>query len=213
MSASSTLPLLYALYRLLNPPLPTPLDYLPLIFRLLALSIAGPFLFITFLEVAGYLVVRTLGFTTRLPGSAASSRAGSATSSPSSEKPLLPAALGLQPIPVPVPASEPHNALSDAQRTLAPPPQILIPATNVLRSPTPGKYETYFATPGEHDFRLSGTGLFSPPDSREGSPPHSSVGLGGAEGRSSALGLGMDADVRSRTGMNGLKALTPVEAR
>ncbi|KZO93104.1 hypothetical protein CALVIDRAFT_529731 [Calocera viscosa TUFC12733] len=211
MSANASLPLLYALYRLINPPLPTPLDYLPLIFRLLALSIAGPFLFITCLEVAGYLIVRTLGFTTRVPSASAPQ---SGTVSPSSE----PSSLPLKPIPLPVP---PAQKLSDAHRTLAP-PQLLIPAPS---SRLPEKYETYFATPGEHGFELSGTGLFSPPDSREGSPPHSAlegsprsaldIGVGVGGGKSSALGLvGDGVEIRSRQqAINGLKALTPVEAR
>ncbi|EJU04056.1 hypothetical protein DACRYDRAFT_105121 [Dacryopinax primogenitus] len=177
MSANTSLPALYALYHILNPPLPLPFSYLPLLFRLLALSISAPFLVITLLEVAGYLVVRTLGFT-RFPGRSTPSQ----TPTPVGEQSLLPLDLdldlGLQ------------SSLPDPLR---------LQVTNYA----------YFTSPS--DSKL--TGMFSPPDSREGSPVRSWKGLS-AERDGPALaepeGGGLRLSVQGRIG---IKALTPVEAR
>jgi len=118
-------------------------------FRILAFLLILPCIFLTALDVASYLIVRTLG-----ADSAHTLEPVNGTSDYSPGESNLD---GISPGPtIDEESRKPPNIML--------PPQFNAPGIQAHQ-------ETYFATPLDGNFALSGEGIFSPPESRASSPP------------------------------------------
>ncbi|KAG8933088.1 hypothetical protein FRC03_003447 [Tulasnella sp. 419] len=160
------------------------LEWLPVMFRSLALVVLAPIIILTMLDITAYLIARTLGHP--------------------HPKPLDPSSISTSHKPVDINTSKILDLSRDdvpsihVTRTPTSAP-MSIEVTSTSQSP---EFPHHFTSPSEGVFALSGEGVFSPPISRAGSPSierrrkrsQSNVTASGTSDgesdRSSSLGVG-----------------------
>ncbi|KAG9044867.1 hypothetical protein FS837_007391 [Tulasnella sp. UAMH 9824] len=187
------------------------IQWLSVFFRTLAFVVAAPIMFFAALDIAAYLIARTLGaphhhqresHLVKVPAYAARdhldnpaiiispaatnniepSSLSSALSNLQNQLPKASCSSGDRPHHLPTPPEETASSSSSSTRS-----------TLNLASP---KLPLHFTTPSEGNFALSGEGIFSPPESRAGSPPPSEAGSRIKEGyksRARAASIGVEA--------------------
>jgi len=146
------------------------IQWLSVLFRTMALVVAAPLIFFTALDIAAYLIARTVGaahhhrHTSIVQVSAPSSKTGkpSITVTPAVEACSLSSALSsLQSL-------QPEVRKSPSSHLPTPPSE---PSSSDSSKDSSPKFPMHFTSPSEGNFALSGEGMFSPPESRSNSPP------------------------------------------
>ncbi|QRV79434.1 hypothetical protein RhiJN_07449 [Ceratobasidium sp. AG-Ba] len=156
------------------------------IFRVMAYIVLSPIIILTLVEIAAYVVARTLGWSLD-----ADQQADSGGIQKVKEAPILDP-------PTPKPGVKPEG-------TGPAPPQIRLPSSPPPTFPT----DLRFTTPGEANYELSG--LFSPPISRAGSPRLSRRARSSSASMSTAGSDSEGPSSESRLGLRKGLGMTPVD--